>query len=209
LKYSQGFRASVIRRTLDGSGSSIPEVAREMGVSDQTIRNWIEKQRLGKLDMDDATGMTPDQRNPGEKLSLLLESTSLGDEQKGEWLRQHGLHSEHLALWEQELTAIMNDKQTNLNQKNAKLKKENKRLKRELERKERALSEAAVLLTLKKSSAICLRTRTRRAEQREDSPGNHRVRRCSKSTRGTGAYYMHVSRSYPSNSAELAQIWAP
>ena len=49
-----------------------------------------------------------------------------------------------------ELTAVMNDKQTDLNQKNNELKKENKRLERELARKEKALSEAAVLLTLKK-----------------------------------------------------------
>ena len=73
-----------------------------------------------------------------------------GEEQKGEWLRQHGLHSEHLPLWEQELTAVMNNKQSDLNQKNAELKKENKRLQKELERKEKALAEAAVLLTLKK-----------------------------------------------------------
>ena len=100
--------------------------------------------------MDDADGITPDQRNPGEKLALLLESKTLTDEQKGEWLRQHGLHSEHLPLWEQELTTTMNDKQANLNQENAALKKENKRLSRELARKEKALAEAAVLLTLKK-----------------------------------------------------------
>jgi transposase len=100
--------------------------------------------------VDDAAGMTPEQRNPGEKLTLLLESKTLDEEHKGEWLRQHGLHSEHLPLWEQELTAVMNDKQSDLSQKNNELKKENKRLQRELERKEKALAEAAVLLTLKK-----------------------------------------------------------
>jgi hypothetical protein len=100
--------------------------------------------------MDDSDGITPNQRNPGEKLSLLLESKTLSDEQKGEWLRQHGLHSEHLPLWEQELTTVMNDKQTELNQKCIALTKENKRLQRELERKDKALAEAAVLLTLKK-----------------------------------------------------------
>jgi hypothetical protein len=53
-------------------------------------------------------------------------------------------------LWEQELTAVMNNKQTDLNQKNNELKKENRRLQRELTQKEKALAEAAVLLTLKK-----------------------------------------------------------
>ena len=150
MKYSAGFRASIVRKTQDGSGRSISEIARETGVSYTTITNWIEKYQLGKLDLDNADGVTPNQRNPGEKLSLLLESKSLSEDQMGEWLRQHGLHSEHLPLWEQELTTVMNDKQANLNQQNKDLKKENKRLQRELERKDKALSEAAVLLTLKK-----------------------------------------------------------
>ena len=150
MKYSAGFRASIVRKTQDGSGRSISAIARETGVSYTTITNWIEKYQLGKLDMDDAHGVTPGQRNPGEKLSLLLESKSLPEDQLGEWLRHHGLHAEHLPLWEQELTTVMNDKQTDLNHENKALRKENKRLQRDLERKEKALSEAAVLLTLKK-----------------------------------------------------------
>jgi transposase len=150
MKYSPGFRASIIRKTQDGSGRSTSQLARETGISYTTILNWIEKYRTGKLSLDDADGMTPHQRNPGEKLALLLENKTLPEEQKGEWLRQHGLHSEHLPLWEQELTTIMNDKQADLNQLNKELKKENKRLQRDLDRKEKALAEAAVLLTLKK-----------------------------------------------------------
>ena len=61
-----------------------------------------------------------------------------------------GCTGEHLSPWEQELTEVMNDKQSDQKQKNSELNKENQRLKRELERKEKALSEAAVLLTLKK-----------------------------------------------------------
>ena len=54
MKYSAGFRSSVVRKTLDGSGRSVAQVARETGVSAATIANWIEKYRLGKLDVDDA-----------------------------------------------------------------------------------------------------------------------------------------------------------
>ncbi len=71
--------------------------------------------------MEDAGGITPDQRNPGEKLTLLLESKTLDEEQKGEWLRQNGLHSEHLPLWEQELITVMNNKQSDLNKDNPEL----------------------------------------------------------------------------------------
>ena len=54
MKYSPGFRSSVVRKTLDGSGRSLAEVARETGVSCATVLSWIEKYRLGKLGVDDA-----------------------------------------------------------------------------------------------------------------------------------------------------------
>jgi len=45
------------------------------------------------------------------------------------------MHSEHLALWEQELIRIINDKQTDLKAENAELKKANKQLQKENKRK--------------------------------------------------------------------------
>jgi transposase-like protein len=151
MRYSWGFKASVVQKAVDGSGRSIAQLARETGVSAITITSWIAKHKTGKLIIDSSMGMTPEQRVPGEKLSLLLESRNLTEEHRGEWLRQHGMHSEHLALWEQELTSLMNDTQTNLKVENQELKKDNKRLKKELERSRAALAEAAILLTIKKN----------------------------------------------------------
>jgi len=150
MKYSIGFRASIIRKTLDGSGRSVYQIARETGINYTTITGWIEQHKAGKLSLDGCDAVTPDQRNPGEKLALLLEGRAMAEDGRGEWLRQHGLHSEHLPLWEQELTSIMNDKQTDMRNDNANLRKENKRLQKENERQKKALAEAAILLTLKK-----------------------------------------------------------
>lgn len=150
MKYSIGFRASIIRKTQDGSGRSISQIARETGINYTTITSWIEQHKAGKLSLDGCDAVTPDQRNPGEKLALLLEGKAMAEDGRGEWLRQHGLHSEHLPLWEQELTSIMNDKQADMRNDNANLRKENKRLQKENERQKKALAEAAILLTLKK-----------------------------------------------------------
>ena len=68
----------------------------------------------------------------------------------GTWLREKGLHSEHLNLWEQELQDILKDKDTKYREENARLKKEKRELEKELRRKEKALAEMAALLTLKK-----------------------------------------------------------
>lgn len=42
-----------------------------------------------------------------EKLNLLLEYQKIPQEQNGEWLRQNGLHEEHLNLFQQEITKDM------------------------------------------------------------------------------------------------------
>jgi transposase len=150
MKYSHGFRASIVRKTQDGSGRSIYQIAKETGITSTTIANWIKQSENGTLSLDACDALTPSQRSPGEKLSLLLDSRTVSETQRGEWLRQHGLHSEHIPLWEQELVSIMNDKQTDLRDRYATLKKDYKRLQKENERQQKALAEAAILLTLKK-----------------------------------------------------------
>jgi hypothetical protein len=100
--------------------------------------------------LDEGDSIPPSERHPGEKLALLLESKTIAAERMGEWLRGHGLHSEHLPLWEQELTTTMNDKDKDSKTAISTLRKENKRLQKELARKEKALAEVAILLTLKK-----------------------------------------------------------
>lgn len=150
MKYSSGFRNRIVAKVLN-NGGAISRVAKDSGVSYMTIKGWLTKHKDGNLDPGDGSDdLGPSQRSPTEKLGLLLEGRGLSDDKRGEWLRQHGLHTEHLTLWEQELSTMMNDKQVELNAENAALKKENRKLQKELERKEKALAEAAIMLTLKK-----------------------------------------------------------
>jgi transposase-like protein len=157
MKYSKGFKSSIVRRVVEHEGKSIYQVSKETGICAATITSWIEKHKAGKLVLESSDELTPSQRSPGEKLSLLLESKTLNDESRGQWLRQQGLHSEHLPLWEQELAGMVQDKQSALKSENITLKKEKKQLEKDLKAKERelaikekALADVAVLLTLKK-----------------------------------------------------------
>ena len=157
MKYSTGFRSSVLRKVLPPENRSVYSVAKEVGVSPITIQSWLSRLKAGTLELDgEETELGASQREASEKLKLLLESKSLSEEQLGEWLRQRGLHSEHLSLWEQELRNIVTDRQQELRRENSELKKENKKLKRELERKQAAMAEALALLTLKKKADILL-----------------------------------------------------
>jgi transposase-like protein len=99
------------------------------------------------------TGETsPAQRSASEKMRLVLESKYQTEETMGQWLREHGLHSEHLPLWEQEMLDVVSDKMDTRKEQHAALVKENKRLNKELARKEKALAEIAALLVLKKKA---------------------------------------------------------
>jgi len=152
MRYSSGFKASAVRKVIDGSGRSINDVAKEVGIYPATLGDWIRQHTAGKLGLDEGDAISPNDRNPSERFVLLLESKSIAPDKLGEWLRIHGLHSEHLALWEQELTDTMSDKDKNEKAELVALRKENRSLKKELARKEKALAEAAVLITLKKKA---------------------------------------------------------
>jgi hypothetical protein len=87
---------------------------------------------------------------PKEKYQLVLEAAGIDNEQLGVFLRERGLHSEHLTIWDQELREMIDNKNDKKDQELKALKKRNKELEKELQRKEKALAEAAALLLLKK-----------------------------------------------------------
>ncbi|MEM5948982.1 transposase [Spirochaetia bacterium 38H-sp] len=151
MKYSTGFRNNVLKKVLPPENRSIAEVSKETGVSEQTIRIWILKLKNDSLNPQEGE-ISPEQRSPAEKMSLIFESKSLTLEKKGEWLRKNGIHSEHLVLWEQELRDYMNNKTNRDKEIIKEQKKKIKKLEKELKKKEKALAEMAALYTLKKKA---------------------------------------------------------
>ena len=114
---------------------SIPQVSRETGIPDQTIRNWVQKCESGILP-DGLQESSPRFMSPKKKYQLVLEAAGIDNEQLGGFLRERGLHSEHIMIWDQELREMIDKKGDKKDQ--------------ELQRKEKALAEAAALLLLKK-----------------------------------------------------------
>jgi hypothetical protein len=83
-------------------------------------------------------------------LTLSVEAAGIDNEQLGGFLRERGLHSEHITIWDQELRDMIDNKNDQQDKVNKALKKKVKELEKELQRKEKALAEAAALLVLKK-----------------------------------------------------------
>lgn len=75
--YTAEFRAAAVQRFKDGQG--ISAVARELGVSEQTLRNWVKAEQAGKLNGAGAKVVTPEQmelsrlRAENKRLQMELE----------------------------------------------------------------------------------------------------------------------------------------
>ena len=158
MRYSRAIKESVIRKALPPEAKSIRSVSQEYGISEQTIRNWIEQANLGTLTVDGAA-VGPRAISLAEKYRLVLESAGVPEEQKGGWIREKGLHSEHLTLWRQELQEIVSDKHKDKREEFAAAKRRIKELEKELNRKDKALAELAALIALKKKLESILEDR--------------------------------------------------
>ncbi len=150
MGYSIGFKESQVKKILPPSNRSIKEVSLESGVSAPTLRNWITKAKEGTLNKNNTVNSA--NRSAREKLNLVIESKTLSEDEEGRWLREKGLHSEHITLYEQELRDMVENKKDSEKTINKKLKLENKRLEKELKRSQAALAEMAALYTLKKKA---------------------------------------------------------
>jgi transposase len=57
--YTAEFKVAAVQRVKDGQGFAV--VARELGMSEQTLRNWVKAEASGKLNGAGAKPVTPEQ----------------------------------------------------------------------------------------------------------------------------------------------------
>jgi transposase len=82
---------------------------------------------------------------------MLLEFARLPEAETGEWLRKKGLQSEHLKLWESELTTKSDTSQ--FKEETRILRNTNKQLEKDLLKKDKALAELSAIIILQKKMA--------------------------------------------------------
>jgi len=99
MGYSRAVKVSILRRVIPPNNESIATVSEEMGLNDQTIRNWVKSASECQLLSEETS---PRFINAQEKYLLLKEAASISEADKGTFLRERGLHSEHLTLWNQQ-----------------------------------------------------------------------------------------------------------
>ena len=131
---------------------SIAEIAREAGMSKQTLYGWVRNAKLPDVSSTSKKKRGRPRKasrwSPEKKLRILYESAALSEEGLGAFMRREGLHDTDILEMR---TAALAGLAPKLHRHGpSPEEQELGKLKRELRRKERALAEAAALLILQK-----------------------------------------------------------
>ena len=151
MRYSQELRDHILKRVLPPQSDSIERVAREEGISEQTIRNW--KAQAISENYAPSGNDEPEKWSSQDKFLIVLETSGMSETDLAEYARQKGLYVEQIAEWREACINANGGMARMARSLNAALKeseKEKRRLEKELQRKEKALAEAAALLVLRK-----------------------------------------------------------
>ena len=145
MKYSKEYRESILRRLMPPNSESIARIAKEEGISEQTLRNW---QKRARRDGHAAPGTDAqsEEWSTQDKFVIVVETASMNESELAEYARKKGLYVEQIKAWRD---ACMNAR---LYRALKDSQKERRKLERELHRKEKALAEAAALLVLRKKA---------------------------------------------------------
>jgi transposase-like protein len=157
--YDTAVRDAVRLRMSPPNRESVTEIARDTGITTQTLYNWrVQWQKEGQL--VPATTRPPEQWSAADKLAAVIQTAGLSGTDLGAFCRERGLYPKQLARWRQAAedangpTAPSMADQRELQRKNQELIRQNRKLERELQKKEKALAEAAVLLMLAKKRDV-------------------------------------------------------
>ena len=150
-QYPEDFKAALIARLLPPTNASIPELAQETGVPQNTLYAWRSKNRGQGTASSHAADST--RLSSSEKFTTVLETASMTEIERGEYCRAKGLFPEQIQQWHRtcsEANAMISRRAEHAQVREHK--RTIKQLQSELNRKEKALAETAALLVLRKKA---------------------------------------------------------
>ncbi len=151
-KYPEERKEAVLKKLLPPHNKSVAVVAKEEGISEQTLYNWRSKiQQQGKPVPGNKP--TTEQWSAEAKLAVIIATATLSESELSRYCREYGLYVEQVKQWKEDCLGSF--KTNGIQKKESKQQaKEDKitirSLKKELRRKEKALAETAALLVLRK-----------------------------------------------------------
>ena len=170
MKYSNGFRARMVQHMVGPEGIGAIKLAEEIGVHQTTLSRWVreasgeeKRERRGEnvesAQVRERLSVRPDDLPPAEKYRLVMEASTLSEDELGAFLRRNGLHEAQLQEWRQKVEEAALGALGSPKKRRRGKSPEAKRveqLERELNRKDKALAEVTALLALKKKLEMLL-----------------------------------------------------
>ena len=143
-RYGKEFKNRAVARLLPPESASVEAVAREIGVSADTLERW----------RSDALSRPARERvwTAAGRLEAVLTTAAMDEAGKSAWCRSNGVYPQELEQWRQAaIQALAEPEEARASPQQTKQDRRRiKELERELQRKEKALAEAAALLVLSK-----------------------------------------------------------
>ena len=163
MQYSDMFKNKMIQKMTGPDAISATALSKQVDVPQSTLSKWLRTAGIGPSygfpnNAHEYTKMAKitDSKRPNDwgaedKLKVVMEASSLDDEQLGAFLRNKGLHQTHLDQWRSQiLNALQNGFSKKKSKRNNVDAKRIRALEKEINRKDKALAETAALLVLKK-----------------------------------------------------------
>jgi len=143
-RYSDKLIETMIKKLLLPGGPNVKTLSDETGISQWTLRRWM------KLSMNTPnnkrTENRPNDLSWEDKFNLIMEALKKNEGELGIFLREKGVHSQHLELWQKQIKDKLSKNERGKAVPLSKLKS----LEKEIEKKDKALAEFATLAILKK-----------------------------------------------------------
>ena len=151
-RYSQERKAAVLKKLLPPYNRSVPDVAREEGLSGATLYNWRKQLKESGVPVP---GNEPnaEQWTAEAKFAVVVETATFSEAELSEYCRSKGLYPQQVKRWKEACLSGTRTSESQSAAEKRQLQKERKRiqkLEREIRRKDKALAEAAALLVLSK-----------------------------------------------------------
>lgn len=153
-RYSEERKAAVIQKMMPPQNRSIPELARETGISDATLYTWRKQARLEGYAVP-ADGKNAEQWSSADKFAVVLETAPMNEAELGEYCREKGLYPEQVAAWRESCLQANADAEARSQAQRQQTKQARQRIKQleqEVRRKDKALAETSALLVLQKKA---------------------------------------------------------
>ena len=150
--YSPERKEAIQRRMMPPENKSVMELARETGITNQTLYNWRRQLKTQGVAVP-GNGKNSEQWSSEDKFAVVLETAAMSIAEQAEYCRRKGLFIEQIKEWRQAcLGANANAAEIAKSQReqNKGDQKRIRTLEKELHRKEKALAEVAALLVLRK-----------------------------------------------------------